>query len=236
MTVTWKDEDAANHFVSNREHIPCMEYMFEAALRMVRDIGRPPRRIVDLGCGSGATGGAMHRVWPDAQLVLADYSPPMLKLARENYGGEENVTIVEADLIDPGVMRRLCSEPVDAVVSSAAIHHLPRERQRALYEEVLDVLTPGGAFVNIEHTASACDRTEAIWWRWFYDKMAESRSATGTPTTWEQVRDEIAPRQEVNILTRVDTQVRWLRDMGYEDADCVFKVFEMAVFGGYKPA
>lgn len=235
MTVTWKDEDAVEHFVANRQHIPCLEHMFEAAVRLVRDIGRTPDHIVDLGCGNGATGGAMQKLWPGAHLTLADYSPPMLKLARENFGDVSNVTIVDADLAEPGVMGRIVNGPVDAVVSSAAIHHLPRERQRDLYHEVFEALSPGGVFVNIEHTASASPRTEAIWWRWFYEKMAASRTAAGEPTDWQRVRDETEPRQEVNILTRVDVQTDWLREIGFTDADCVFKVYEMAVFGGYKP-
>ena len=37
-----------------------------------------------------------------------------------------------------------------------------------------------------------------------------------------------------NILQRVDIQVNWLREIGYQHADCYFKWFELAVFGGVK--
>jgi tRNA (cmo5U34)-methyltransferase len=30
----------------------------------------------------------------------------------------------------------------------------------------------------------------------------------------------------------VERQCEWLRDVGYADVDCFFKVFELAVFGG----
>lgn len=236
MTVTWKDDDAANHFVSQRRHLPHFDALFDAAAQMVRDLPAEPRHIVDLGCGAGAAGGAMRVRYPAARLTLVDNSPPMLDLARDAYGDDPSVTIVDADLGQKGVMQRVLDEPVDLIVSAAAIHHLPRDRQRALYHEVFEALAPGGLFVNIEHTASATPRTEAIWWRWFYERIAASRAAAGESVTAESVRQEYAARQELNILTVVWEQLEWLNAIGFADVDCVFKVYEMAVFGGYRPA
>jgi hypothetical protein len=39
-----------------------------------------------------------------------------------------------------------------------------------------------------------------------------------------------------NILAPVEAQCQWLREIGYTDVDCYLKVFELAVFGGRKPA
>lgn len=235
MTVTWKDDDAAKHFVAHRRHIPLIEHMYEAAVRLIGDLGQTPRHIVDLGCGSGVTGGAMRQLWPHAKLTLVDYSPPMLELAQQHYGQEPGVTIIDADLAEPGVMQHIVDQPVDVIVSAAAIHHLQRDRQRELYQEIFDALMPGGVFVNIEHTASVSPRIEAIWWRWFYEKMAQSRTAAGDPVTWQQVRDETEARQELNILSQAHVLVSWLEQIGFEHADCIFKVYEMAVIGGFKP-
>ena len=235
MVVTWKDEDAVQHFVGNRRHLPCFDWLFDAAVALVRDVGHRPGNIVDLGCGSGVTGGAMRVLWPEARLTLVDNSPAMLELARRDYGDAPGVRIIDADLGVPGTMERVSHEPVDVVVSSAAIHHLPRSRQHELYGEILDALEPGGVFVNIEHTASCSDRTERIWWEWLYAKVLESRRAQGDPVSLDAIRREFEARQEINILTPVSEQADWLRQIGFVDVDCVFKVFEMAVFGGYKP-
>ncbi|HMQ52517.1 MAG TPA: class I SAM-dependent methyltransferase, partial [Anaerolineae bacterium] len=33
-----------------------------------------------------------------------------------------------------------------------------------------------------------------------------------------------------------ETQCAWLRQLGFADVDCYFKIFELAVFGGRRPA
>jgi hypothetical protein len=37
-------------------------------------------------------------------------------------------------------------------------------------------------------------------------------------------------------LALVDVQCGWLREIGFQDVDCFFKVFELALLGGRKPA
>ena len=43
------------------------------------------------------------------------------------------------------------------------------------------------------------------------------------------------PDKEANILLDVETQVGWLKEIGFDHADTYFKVFELALFGGRKP-
>jgi len=43
------------------------------------------------------------------------------------------------------------------------------------------------------------------------------------------------PDKEANILAPVELQCNWLRKIGFEDVDCYFKIFELAVFGGRRP-
>ncbi len=40
--------------------------------------------------------------------------------------------------------------------------------------------------------------------------------------------------KEENILAPANDQCRWLRQSGYQNVDCFFKVFELALFGGRK--
>jgi len=39
-----------------------------------------------------------------------------------------------------------------------------------------------------------------------------------------------------NKLVSVETQVQWLREIGFQDADCYWKWMELALIGGTKSA
>jgi hypothetical protein len=55
--------------------------------------------------------------------------------------------------------------------------------------------------------------------------------------TREAVANEWVRRRDkqANILTGVEAQCAWLREAGFVDVDCFFKVLELALFGGLKP-
>jgi hypothetical protein len=96
-----------------------------------------------------------------------------------------------------------------------AIHHLEHDRKRSLYAEVLDLLEPGGVFANFEHVASPSERLH----RAFFDAIDE-------PLENEDPSDR---------LLDAWTQVGWLRELGFEDADCYWKWLEMALLIGVRP-
>lgn len=71
----------------------------------------------------------------------------------------------------------------------------------------------------------------------FIDSLYDFHMRKGSGKGREEVGDEFVhrPDKEVNILAPVEIQCDWLRDSGFVDVDCYFKVFELAVFGGRRP-
>jgi hypothetical protein len=41
--------------------------------------------------------------------------------------------------------------------------------------------------------------------------------------------------KKANILTLVETQCEWLRNICFVDVDCFMKIFELGLFGGIRP-
>ncbi len=91
--------------------------------------------------------------------------------------------------------------------------------------------------MNIEHVLSPTKWIESVFDNQFIDNLYQMRLTFEPETTREKVAQEYyyRPDKEANILAPVETQCDWLREIGFGDVDCYFKVFELAIFGGRKP-
>ena len=205
----WSESAWAQRYLRERDDLP---HRMEGFAVLTELLPVAPRRVLDIGTGDGYTLGLVRGVHPEADGVGLDFSAEMLGLARERFAGEPGVEIVEHDLDDP--LPALGT--FDLVVSSFAIHHCVDERKRALYGEVFDVLEPGGRFLNLEHVDSATPELHV-------DFLA----AIGkTP----------AEDDPSNKLVAVETQLTWLREIGFAQVDCHWKWREIALLAGVKPA
>jgi SAM-dependent methyltransferase len=133
----------------------------------------------------------------------------MLGRLRARFSNDPSVVVVDHDL-DLPLPPSLGS--FDAIVSSFAIHHLSHARKRALYQEVHDRLQPGGSFCNLEHVASPTAPLHE-----------QFLAALG-----------VAPADEdpSNKLLALETQLAWLRAIGFTDVDCHWKWRELALLAG----
>lgn len=205
----WDDADHVGSYLSKADRFA---HRGEGEAVLLEIVPRDARRVLDLGTGDGRLLALMLADGRELTAVGVDVSRPMLAAARERFDGDERIEIVDHDLADP--LPELGS--FDAVVSSMAIHHLEDERKRSLYAEILGLLEPGGVFANFEHVASPSERLH----RDFFAAIEE-------PLEHEDPSDRTA---------LVETQLAWLRDLGFEDVDCVWKWREMALLAGRRPS
>ncbi len=178
---------------------------------LLEHVPRDARRVLDLGTGDGRLLALLRIDRPEMLATGLDFSELMLEGAGERFAGEERIELVMHDLAQPlPALGRF-----DAVVSSMAIHHLEHERKRSLYGEVFALLEPGGVFANFEHVASATHRLHLAFF-----------AAIEEPLEHEDPSDR---------LLDVETQLAWLRALGFDDVDCYWKWLEMALLIGVKP-
>lgn len=236
----WQRDDVARSYLTGtRRVIPLANEQFTTMLRVMETFGTQVERFLDLGAGAGAVAAVMLEKYPNALATLVDFSPPMLEEAKARFADRASqVTVVEADLSSRAWLNRLGGQgEFDAVVSGYAIHHLPHDRKRDLYGEVFSLLRPGGMFFNVEHVESASPALATAFDQLMIDSLLAAQSADATEQERESVISAYHKRmdKEVNILAPVELQCEWLREIGFSDVDCIFKVLELAVFGGRKP-
>ena len=222
-----------------RGGLPLAAEQIDLMLRVIEASGAPVERFADLGCGNGILAGAILGRHPAARATLVDFSDPMIEQARAHLSAyAANLRLVMADLSASDWVRSVEDQtPFDVIVSGYAIHHQPDQRKRQLYGEVFGLLRPGGLFLNLEHVASPTPWVESISNELFVDTIHAFHAKNGSAKSREDVAIEYVfrPDKKLNLLTPVERQCGWLRELGFEDVDCYFKVFELALFGGRRP-
>lgn len=236
--IVWQSAEVAQDFLEGmRGAIPQAAEQIDIMLRLIKAARPNLTNFLDIGCGDGILARAIFSQYPSAHGVLLDFSAPMIDAAKakvtegdtrflvQDYGAPEWVASVKQDA------------PFDAIVSGYSIHHQPDERKRELYQEIYDLLKPGGTFINIEHVAPPSSWIEDVFSEIFIDSMLAADQRRGITKSRGVVAREYheRPHKEANILAPTDLQTGWLREIGYEHVDCYLKIFELAVFGGVRP-
>ncbi len=206
----WQTKKHAFKYLSRAHKLP---HRTEGERVLLDQIPRGVERVLDLGAGDGRLLSLVLESNPSIKEGVAlDFSDPMITRAKSRFQGDPRIRIVKHDFSLP------LPEDIgyfDAIVSSLAIHHLTHERKRQLYGEVFCHLNRGGVFCNFEHVSSS---TEKLHRRFF--------SAIG------QMPETEDPS---NKLLDVETQLCWLREIGFVDVDCYWKWLELALLVGFKP-
>ena len=201
---------SAEHALEYLERAGSIPHRTEGEAVLLDFLPPRPGRVLDLGSGDGRLLALVKLARPEALAVAVDFSETMLERLRARFAADARVEVVAHDLNHPlPELGRF-----DAVVSSFAIHHVPHERKRALYAEVYRLLTPGGVFLNLEHVSSPGDALH----RRFLDAL------------------DVRPGEEdpSNKLLDVETQLGWLREIGFTEVDCAWKWLELALLTGTK--
>ncbi len=235
----WKLPDIVNRFLSYRAAIPLAQEQIGVMMSILKTRNQPVESFLDLGCGDGILGAAILGAYPSVRGVLADFSEPMLAQAREQLNDYADQLVFEnLDYGDPAWVNRIRPYgPFDAIVSGYSIHHQPDARKHPIYEEIFSLLKPGGWFVNIEHVSSSAELNIDLFEQHYVSARYAIEKQNGGARTFDQLAEEYKTRPDkaANILAPVELQCDWLREIGYEEVDCYFRIYELAVFGGRKP-
>jgi SAM-dependent methyltransferase len=237
----WQSSDLTQKYLNGvRGVIPLAREQIEVMMQLVRHNGKPVTRFLDLGCGDGILTSVILERFTEAEGTLLDFSEEMLAAARKQLShATSQLKFLRADYAYSDWVDMVADRyPFDVIVSGYSIHHQPDSRKKTLYAEIFDLLTADGIFINIEHVASATPWGELLWDHRFVDALHRMYQAQGKPKS----RDEIfqvyydSDERAANLLAPVDVQCQWLQDIGFTDVDCYFRIYELAVFSGRKPA
>ncbi|MDF5729190.1 MAG: class I SAM-dependent methyltransferase [Rhizonema sp. PD38] len=173
-----------------------------------------PRRILDLGCGTGSTTLLLKQTFPDAEVIGLDLSPYMLVRA-EHKAQNANLDIVWRH--GNAQETSFKSDSIDLVTASLLFHEIPSVSFEAVLRESLRLLVAGGQVLILDGNQKTLRQLE--WLNNVFEEpyireyaagsMDASMSATGfeavqTHDVWwiNQVTSGIKPIPVEDLLRR----------------------------------
>ncbi|MER5479002.1 methyltransferase domain-containing protein [Streptomyces sp. NPDC002734] len=133
-------------------------HLRRSARRLALPDGGAGRRVLDLGCGTGASTAALASAFPRAEIVGADASSAMLARARGR-GELERVRFVHATAEE--LVTDDAHGPFDAVFAAYLFRNVADPD--ALLRGVHDLLVPDGRLVAHEYTLGGRRADRLVW-------------------------------------------------------------------------
>jgi len=208
-------------------------------------------RVLDIGAGDGRLSLEVLAVYPKAQLVCFDFSEAMFDRARQRLAQfSKAITFVKGDLRDPAWTQAIKGK-FDAVVSSIAIHNLGEpnqgvpERIREVYGEAFGLVKPGGCFLIYDLVTAPGPVVQKIYQKErFIADQALLKAETGIEKSLQEIEQEFlerrsrtvrAPAGSVPPIARdIFNQLEWLKQVGFDEVDCLWKDTRSTIFGGFR--
>jgi len=146
---------------------------------LLNGIRSQPRRILDLGCGTGSTTVMLQQAFPEAEVIGLDLSPYMLVAAEDKaaalhlpiqwlHGNAEAVPLPNGS--------------VDLVTAVLLFHETPVAIAQAILREAFRVLQPGGEVLILDGNQTALRKT--VWLTNIFEEPYIQDYAAGSIDAW----------------------------------------------------
>ena len=203
---------------------------YETMLRVVAEevAASRPRRVLDLGAGTGALSEAI------LERAIADDAPGVavtsLDIDLEMIRQAQIRLAPFADRVS--FLRQSYHEalpPCDAVASSLALHHIPEmAEKRRLYARIFGAVRPGGVFVNADTVLPADPAGRAATYEVWAAHMVDHGISR------ERVSQNFADWAEEDTYYPLSEELAAVAAAGF-DAVCPWQEGPLAVVVGRKP-
>lgn len=172
-----------------------------------------PKRILELGCGTGNLSELIVKTYPKAETVLVDISEDILSQCKNRLGSNDRVEYCQADFNELDFP----ADSFDLIVSSIAIHHLKHPEKELLFKKAFSWLTNGGVLTYGDQfageTKEIYDKHMNLW----HQFVLESGCAEDEWEMWMRHQDE-----HDYHATAVD-QLTWLKKANFRSIDITWR-------------
>jgi tRNA (cmo5U34)-methyltransferase len=189
----------------------------EMTSRLLDYLPREPRKLLELGCGTGNLSLLLARKFPAASLTLVDGSPEMVAVTRSRLSDAGLRRVNEPAYITARFEElALPDDSFDLVVSSISLHHVVDKA--SLYRRIRALLRAGGRLCFADQMLGEPESNHLVNWTRWLDFCREPGHCTREEI--ESLLDHAAAHDHYVPLSE---HVALLSSSGFIEIDCVWR-------------
>lgn len=208
---------AKEYDVNRRKFIPCFEDYYKNTTKFIAANIAEPKRILDLGAGTGLLSYFWYHHFPTSEYVLVDIADDMLRVARKRFAGIDTVSYQIADYSG-----EFPAQDFDVVISALSIHHLENGDKKKLFARIYDKLPEGGLFVNYDQFCAGQADMDGWFDSYWERQLADSGLTEHDIELWKE-------RRKLDRECSVGEETAMLVESGFKNVKCVYTYQKFSV-------
>jgi tRNA (cmo5U34)-methyltransferase len=200
--------------------IPYYTSIHDETINFIRAYNHNPASWLDTGCGTGTFASKVSEKFQLSELVLADPSAEMIKIAESKLSKNQAVRFINSDTIS----LNLENNHFQVITAIQSHHYLQLADREYSTKRCFDLLQSGGIFITFENTRPLTDSSTEIiknYWRQFQSEQGK---------TTDQVKMHIDRFDTEYFPITVDQHINLYTRIGFKVVDIFWKSYMQAGF------
>lgn len=223
MNIKEQFNIVAHEYDANRKKfIPCFSDYYENTTKFIVSNIEKPRRVLDLGAGTGLLSYFWYQQCPTAEYVLVDIADEMLDVARKRFAGIDSISYQVSDY-----SKELPKADFDVIISALSIHHLENKDKQKLFAQIYDKLPEGGVFVNYDQFCAGRDEINKWFDSYWENQLTKNGLSEHDIELWKE-------RRKLDKECSVEEEIKMLCDSKFKIIKCVYSYQKFSVIVAIK--
>lgn len=207
---------------NRKKFILCFDDFYKNTTNFIVSNIVKPKRILDLGAGTGLLSYFWYQHFPDSEYFLVDIADEMLNAARRRFAGTDNVFYRTLDYSEG-----LPNEDFDIIVSALSVHHLENEDKLKLFARIYDKLPEGGLFVNYDQFCAGQPEMDYWFDSYWENQLSNSGLTDNDIELWKE-------RRKLDKECSVEEEIVMLYKCGFKAVKCIYSYQKFSVIAAVK--
>ncbi|MBD5082689.1 MAG: class I SAM-dependent methyltransferase [Clostridiales bacterium] len=207
---------------NRRKFISCFDDFYRNTTEFIISNIDEPKRIIDLGAGTGLLTYFWYQQCPNSEYVLVDIADEMLNVARKRFDSIENISYQVENYND-----KLPDTIFDTVISALSIHHLEDMDKKKLFSRIYDHLPSGGVFINYDQFCAGQPEMNNWFNTYWENQLANSGLTNKDIELWKE-------RRKLDRECSVEQEVDMLKTCKFKVVKCVYSYQKFSVIVAIK--